>query len=134
MPAASPPASASDDSGGGASKDADQAKEVDASLPTLDQLRKEKILEDLRKQGKKEFEEERDSILARLPQDYKQMFHQIGFVKGRTDFLPCLILSPYEVSVGPVRSEWLERFHSVSTLRIDDGRWSLVVGLILAQY
>ena len=86
------------------------------------------LLANAKMDAKKEFEEGRDAILARVPEEYKQMFHQVAFAKWKKELLPCVILSPYDISTSDVRKSWIKMFHNVSALlirRLQDGRSSL---------
>lgn len=63
---------------------------------------------------KKDFEKERDEIIAQLPESYSSLFGQIGFTKYQKLWYPVLILHPYRVPPGPIRDQWLEAFQKVS--------------------
>jgi hypothetical protein len=80
----------------------------------------EQILLDGKAWAKKEFEEERDRILNSLPESYKSLFGQIGFVKwGKVEY-PALILNPYYIPPGPVRNQWISMYKKVRALWLDD--------------
>lgn len=75
---------------------------------------------------KEKFEKEREKILSELPESVKKMFGTIGFCRAEPDddsdaedakenkgddFVPCLIVSPYEVPPRPVRDVyWYDMF------------------------
>jgi hypothetical protein len=70
------------------------------------------------------FEKERDDILADVPDSVKDRFGQIFFTRWRGNFLPCLALSPFSVSPGPVRDMWYEIYEKVSIQRVEFERWT----------
>ena len=63
--------------------------------------------------AKASFEKERETVLASLPDNIKDMFGIMGFCKVDQDddeeedkpdeYVPCLVLNPYEVPPRPVR-------------------------------
>jgi len=86
------------------------------------------LLKKAKMDAKREFEERRDAILARVPEEYKQMFHQIGFVKWKKELVPCLILSPYDILTSDMRKSCIKVFHNASDhliRRLQYGRSSL---------
>jgi hypothetical protein len=64
--------------------------------------------------AQKKFEEERDAVLASIPESYRALFGQIGFYPWSKSLLPVLIVSPFDVPPSPVRKQWLEMFNKVS--------------------
>ena len=65
---------------------------------------------DIRRMAKEMFEAQRDKVLSRLPDEYKRQFGQLGFHDTQH---PVLIVSPYDVPPGPVRSMWMHQFEAV---------------------
>jgi hypothetical protein len=73
-------------------------------------------------QAKEKFEQERDKILKELPDNVKAMFGTMGFCKAEhdeeeeenypeEDWIPVLVVSPYEVPPRPVRDVyWFDLF------------------------
>lgn len=65
---------------------------------------------------KRAFEQERDEILASIPEDYKKMFGQIGFTKWSKNLIPVVILNPYRLpggQEGTVRHRWLAMYEKL---------------------
>jgi hypothetical protein len=77
--------------------------------------------------AQKKFEEERDAVLASIPESYRALFGQIGFYPWSKSLLPVLIVSPYDVPPSPVRKQWLEMFNKVS---FGASLGSLIVGSV----
>lgn len=76
--------------------------------------RKQKLLEEAKRDAKKEFEKSREEILKKIPKKYSNMFGSIGFTKwNKGTIIPVLILSPYEVPPGAVRQMWMDMFAKV---------------------
>ena len=75
--------------------------------------RLEKALSEGRADAKEEFESHRSDIYDVLSASYKQMFGQIIFAKWKKIYLPALVLSPYSVPPGPVRTMWMDKFEKV---------------------
>lgn len=75
--------------------------------------RKKRLLKLARQDAKTEFEEEKESILSKVPGNIQDLFGQLGFARWNKNFLPALILSPYSVPPGPARNIWLEMYHKV---------------------
>jgi hypothetical protein len=73
----------------------------------------EKALIEGRKEPQQELESQRQTIYNTLAPSYKQMFQTIVFAKWKKVYLPALILSPYSVPPGPVRTSWMERYEKV---------------------
>jgi hypothetical protein len=72
-------------------------------------------LKSARKTAEKDFETEKARILGEVPEDNKARWGQIGFGKWGKDWLPCLIVGPYDV--GPLtsmRESWMKMFENVS--------------------
>jgi hypothetical protein len=65
---------------------------------------------------KAKFEEERANVLAKIPENVKKEFRQVGFAKWGKDFLPVMFLGPYDVAPGSVRDQWFEMLEKVSRL------------------
>ena len=74
----------------------------------------EKALREGRADAKHEFEQQRDEVFQTLSASYQQMFGQIIFAKWKKGYLPALVLSPYSVPPGPVRTMWMEKFEKVT--------------------
>jgi hypothetical protein len=73
----------------------------------------EKALEEGRAEAKREFEEERARVMDTLSESYRNMIGQIVFAKWKKESLPALILSPFSVPPGPVRTLWMNKFEKV---------------------
>jgi len=86
---------------------------------TLDE-KKQRILEGAIHDAKKEFEKLKAETLSAIPETYKSMFGQIGFTKWKKEMIPVLILSPFDVSPGPVRDGWLQMFERVSSVATEE--------------
>jgi hypothetical protein len=64
---------------------------------------------------KADFEQGRDEILDQVPEKVKARFGQICFSKWGKEFLPLLVLNPYDVPPGVVRDQWLTMKEKVRT-------------------
>jgi hypothetical protein len=73
----------------------------------------EKTLEEGRAEAKREFEAERARIMDALSVSYRNMIGEIVFAKWKKESLPALILSPFSVPPGPVRTLWMNKFEKV---------------------
>lgn len=72
-------------------------------------------MEAAREKAKKEFEEEKTQILAELPEEYKNMWGQVGYSKWNKNWLPCLIVGPFEVpGNSDMRRQWMAMWEHVS--------------------
>jgi hypothetical protein len=82
----------------------------------------EELSEIERQDLKEEFEARRNKIMDQVPDAYKQMFGQVGFGKWGKLIHPVLIVSPYDVPMGPdsPREQWLGMFERVSSLVRND--------------
>jgi hypothetical protein len=71
-----------------------------------------------RQDAKEEFEAGRKRVMDRVPDEYKNIFGQVGFGKWENSILPVLIVNPYDVPMGPgsPREQWLGMFEWVSSL------------------
>lgn len=49
--------------------------------------------------------------LKAYPDEAKDLFKEVGFVRWRKRHLPVLVLSPLDVPAGPVREAWLRAYH-----------------------
>ena len=78
--------------------------------------REEKRLERRLKLAREMFEETRKEVIARIPQDVKDDFRQIGFSKWGKEYLPIMQVGPYDVGPGGVRDQWMVMFENVSLL------------------
>ena len=76
--------------------------------------REEKRLERRMKLAQEIFEETRKEVIAKIPQDVKDDFRQIGFAKWGKEFLPIMQVGPYDVGPGDVRDQWMVMFENVS--------------------
>lgn len=81
--------------------------------PAINVEKMKVLLNSAKKDAKKEFEAYRDGILAKIPKKYKISFGQIGFTKWNKGMVPVLILSPFQVPPGEVRSMWISMFEKV---------------------
>jgi hypothetical protein len=86
------------------------------TFPSLSEERRKKLLQDVKKDAKLQFEADRKAVLESLPDSVKQLFGQIGFAKwGREKvYFPVLILSPFDVPPGDARALWLQKYKAVS--------------------
>jgi hypothetical protein len=74
-------------------------------------------LAEARKAAKKEFETEKARILGEVPEEHKAKWGQVGFGKWGQQWLPCLILGPYDVCPkSAMRKDWMKMFENVSVL------------------
>lgn len=73
-----------------------------------------KLMKEIKEDAKKNFEADRDAVLASLPESFKGSFNQIGFAKWGQKYWPVLVLSPYRIPPGNVRNLWLTKFELVS--------------------
>jgi hypothetical protein len=72
-------------------------------------------LEKARVVAKRDFETEKARILGEVPEEHKAKWGQIGFSKWGQNWVPCLILGPYDVSpLSAMRRVWLKMFENVS--------------------
>ena len=60
------------------------------------------------------FERNRKNILQQIPEQSKREFRTLGFTKWGKDFLPVMVLGPYDVGPGGVRDQWMQMFENVS--------------------
>ena len=66
-------------------------------------------------QTKEKFEQYRDDLLSRIPENVKSLFREGGFAKwSMGEWLPVLELGPFDVEPGPLRDKWLFLFEKVS--------------------
>ena len=91
-------------------------KSTDSNVDRKKKL--EKALREGRADAKHEFEQQRDEVFQTLSASYQQMFGQIIFAKWKKGYLPALVLSPYSVPPGPVRTMWMDKFEKVSYSRM----------------
>lgn len=59
------------------------------------------------------FEKEKERVLDKLPSEVKARFGQQVFAKWGKNMLPCLVMNPFHIPPGPVRSEWLRMYAKV---------------------
>jgi hypothetical protein len=65
--------------------------------------------------AKKAFENEMARILGEVPEEHKAKWGQIGMGRWQKEWLPCLIMGPYDVCpASPMRTQWLKMFENVS--------------------
>jgi len=64
--------------------------------------------------GPTNISEEEKMFLDNLPEEVKQMFRQICFAKWAKDWLPVLVLNPYDVSQEEFREEWKKKYTKYS--------------------
>jgi hypothetical protein len=78
--------------------------------------RKEKLLEGAREDAKAELVAYRKYVLGRVPEDYKNMFGQVGFAKWGKAILAAMIVSPFDVpmGIGSPREKWMTMLNNVS--------------------
>ena len=62
---------------------------------------------------KAEFDEARDSVLDEVPENMKQKYGQIRFLKRSKEKLPVLVMSPFTVPPGDVREKWFRMYERV---------------------
>eukprot|EP01083_Nonionella_stella_P233662 823035_1 len=58
------------------------------------------------------FEKDRKDILQQIPEKSKREFRTLGFAKWGKDFLPVMVLGPYDVGPGGVRDQWMQMFEN----------------------
>jgi len=58
------------------------------------------------------FERNRKDILQQIPEKSKREFRTLGFAKWGKDFLPVMVLGPYDVGPGGVRDQWMQMFEN----------------------
>jgi hypothetical protein len=63
------------------------------------------------------YEQERNTLLAKLPEAYKSRFRTVGFYHDK----PVMIVSPYDVPYGETRRLWMEAFFKVSVRHMHIG-------------
>jgi hypothetical protein len=63
---------------------------------------------------KEKFESYRTEWLDRIPKEIKSRFRECGFSKWGKEWLPVLVMGPFDVEPGPVRDMWFEMFRNVS--------------------
>jgi hypothetical protein len=63
------------------------------------------------------YEQERKTLLAKLPEAYKSRFRTVGFYHDK----PVMIVSPYDVPYGETRRLWMEAFFKVSVRHMHIG-------------
>ena len=68
--------------------------------------------------ARKEFEREKEGIMAQVPDNCKELFHQVGFAKWGKGFLPAMAVSPYDVPPGDIRDQWMKMYQNVRTVCI----------------
>ena len=66
-----------------------------------------------RAEMRRAFEAERDEILSIIPDEYRDMFGQIGFTKWGKGLIPVVILNPYHLPNNCVRNQWLAMFEKL---------------------
>lgn len=64
--------------------------------------------------GCTDFQQYRDELLSRVPDNVKSRFLEGGFCKWGKEYLPVLEVGPFDVEPGPVRGMWMEMFEKVS--------------------
>ena len=112
-------------SGESSSEDADTALEEESktTVPLTESTKSPKLhgkqnkmnqdQERLLEERKQQFEEDRDEILRNIPKDSRKQFKELGFGKWNRDWLPVMILGPYDVAPGPVRDQWMSMAEKV---------------------
>ncbi len=75
--------------------------------------REEKRLRRRREKAKVVFEKERVEIMEQIPEKDKKEFRTLGFGKWGKDFLPVMLLGPYDAPPGNVREQWMKMFENV---------------------
>ena len=106
-----------------------------SSSSGADAAEKKKLLQALaegRADAQREFEMERARVLDALSPEYRSRIGQIVFAKWKKESLPALILSPYSVPPGPVRTLWMNKFEKVRRWHIRNH--SFVVVVVDAHY
>ena len=94
-------------------------KSTDDDADSVKAKKLEKTLHDGRADAKDEFELQKAEVYNTLSGSYKQMFGQIIFAKWKKMYLPALVLSPYSVPPGLVRTMWMDKFEKVRNWYID---------------
>lgn len=74
----------------------------------LERIRRQAI-----KDAWKEYREETSRVLQQLPEEITSMFGQIGYGKFGKKWFPLLCISPFDVALESVRTEWYGTFERV---------------------
>ena len=94
-------------------KKKDEVDQNDSKKDKSDHHRRAKLLKLAIEDAKEEFEQEKETVLSKVPSSIKKMFGQIGFARWGKNHLPALIMSPYAVPPGPARQIWMDMFGKV---------------------
>lgn len=60
-----------------------------------------------------EFDQVKEEILSKIPEEIKSKYSQIGFFNSNEHHFPILALSPFDVPPGGLRDKWLEKATSL---------------------
>lgn len=66
--------------------------------------------------ARKEFDREKEAVMAQVPADNKKLFLQVGFAKWGKGYLPAMAVSPYDVPPGDIRDQWMKMYQNVRDL------------------
>ena len=66
--------------------------------------------------ARKEFDREKEGVMAQVPADNKKLFLQVGFAKWGKGYLPAMAVSPYDVPPGDIRDQWMKMYQNVRFL------------------
>lgn len=98
-------------------------------FPFLSPEDRQNLLKKVRADAKKNFDANRDAVLATLPVSHKNLFNQIGFTKkakmglNSRAYVPVLVVNPYSTSPGKARNSWFAAYETVSDV---DTKYPLV--------
>ena len=71
-----------------------------------------------REERRKHFEEEKEKVLSSIPKKIRKQFREPAFGKWGKEYLPALILGPYDVAPGPVRMQYMNMMKKVRIMFI----------------
>ena len=66
-----------------------------------------------REKRRKRFEEEKEKVLSSIPKKTRKLFREPAFGKWGKEYLPVLILGPYDVAPGTVRTQFMDMMKKV---------------------
>lgn len=90
------------------------------SMTSLTRQQKRRLLNDVKEDARKHFENERNAVLESLPYSVKNHFFAVGYAKYENTHLPALVVDPFCVGPGSVRKSWLRRFKMVRLTHCDN--------------
>eukprot|EP00977_Amphora_coffeiformis_P030311 scaffold46132_cov199-Amphora_coffeaeformis.AAC.1 len=96
--------------GSGTKESKQPSMNIEAIKKKYGHARLERIRRQAIKDTLKEYQEETNRVVQQLPSEITSMFGQIGFGKFGKKWFPVLIVSPYDVAIEQVRSDWYTTF------------------------